>query len=157
MRKGTRLSPSLTVVVVVRGESLGTRLTFHPDTVTDLPALAMDDSELRQFIEGQANSNTKKKIRSDMNAWKRFSECISESRTMECIPAEELDRLLAHFYVSTRKQDGVEYEPDTLTSFQWSFARCYMQYYPHIVDMHVHTHSTLFLPIQVFEGQTLST
>ena len=33
----------------------------------------------------------------------------------------------------------------------------YMQYNPHIVDMHMHTHSTLFLPIQVFEGQTLST
>ena len=43
------------------------------------------------------------------------------------------------------------------TPFQRSFARYYMQYYPHIVDMHVHTHSTLFLPIQVFEGQTLST
>jgi len=108
------------------GSSEWSDTTFHADTGTDLPALAMDDSELRHFIEGQANSNTKEKTRSDMNAWKRFSERICESRTMECIPAGELDSLLAHFYVSTRKQDGTEYEPDTLTSFQRSFARYYI-------------------------------
>ena len=51
-----------------------------------------------------------------MNAWKQFSACISESRTMECIPAEELYHLLAHFYVSTRKQDGAEYQPDTISA-----------------------------------------
>ena len=83
------------------GSSEWSDATFHPDTVTDLPALAMDDSELRQFIEGQANSNTKKKTRSDMNAWKRFSERISESRTMECIPAGEFDRLLESSTVFT--------------------------------------------------------
>ena len=42
---------------------------------------------------------------------------------MEDLPPEELDRLLGHFFVSIRKNDGSIYEPDTLTSFQRSLDR----------------------------------
>ena len=35
VRKGTRLSPSLLFIVVMRGQSLGTRLIESPDTLLD--------------------------------------------------------------------------------------------------------------------------
>ena len=79
------------------------------------------DAELQQFIEKQANANTLKKTLSDMRIWERYCEQVGETRKMEKIPIEELDRLLGHFFKDVKKQDGQEYEPDSLTSFQRSF------------------------------------
>ena len=40
---------------------------------------------------------------------------------MEDIPLEELNSLLANFYIKVRIRSGEEFEPGTLTSFQLSF------------------------------------
>jgi len=81
------------------------------------------DTELQQFIEKQANENTSKKTLSDMRIWERYCEQVGEARKIEEIPIQELDRLLGHFFKDVKKQDGQEYEPDSLTSFQRSFNR----------------------------------
>ena len=47
---------------------------------------------------------------------------------MEDIPREELNSLLAHFFIKVRKLNGEEFEPGTLTSFQRSFDRYLRQH-----------------------------
>ena len=46
----------------------------------------------------------------------RWAKSVNETRTLENISEQELDKLLAHFVLNARKQNGNEYEPDTLTS-----------------------------------------
>ena len=46
---------------------------------------------------------------------------VNETRTLENISEQELDKLLAHFVLNA--QNGEEYEPDTLTSMLRSFDR----------------------------------
>ena len=55
--------------------------------------------------------------------WKIFAgaeiESRKESRAIENIPAKVLDLLLSKFFISVRKQNGTEYEPGTLSGFQF--------------------------------------
>ena len=83
----------------------------------------LDDSEISTFIEEKRNSNTTKKTKTDLNVWTRWCNSINERRPMEDIPPEELNSLLAHFFIKVRKLNGEEFEPGTLTSFQRSFDR----------------------------------
>ena len=83
----------------------------------------VDDGEISSFIEEDRNSNTTKKTKTDLNVWTRWCNSINEKRQMEDIPPEELNSLLAHFFIKVRKLNGEEFEPGTLTSFQRSFDR----------------------------------
>ena len=74
-------------------------------------------------MDDQQNKNTKRKTNSDIRKWYEWCEEHNETRKLEDLPPEELDRLLGHFFVSIRKKDGSIYEPDTLTSFQRSLDR----------------------------------
>ena len=42
---------------------------------------------------------------------------------MKNVPADALDKLLGNFFKDARKQNGGEYEPDSLSSFQRSIQR----------------------------------
>ena len=75
-------------------------------------------------MQEQKLENTQYKTKSDLNEWKKFCESLTESRAIENVPANELDLLLAKFFISVRKQNGTEYEPGTLSGFQQSFQRC---------------------------------
>ena len=46
---------------------------------------------------------------------------MNETRRLEEILPEELDNFLAHFFLKARKQNGDDFEPDTLTSLCRSF------------------------------------
>ena len=83
----------------------------------------LDDSEISSFIEENRNSNTTKKTKTDLNVWTRWCNSKNERRPMEDISPEELNSLLAHFFIKVRKLNGEEFEPGTLTSFQRSFDR----------------------------------
>lgn len=84
---------------------------------------SLNDVEIGEFIEKNKNINTAKKTKSDLNVWNRWCSSIGEAREIQNIPPSELDRLLCHFFINVRKQDGTEFEPGTLTSFQRSFGR----------------------------------
>ena len=84
-------------------------------------ASSKDEVEIEKFLQEQKSKNTQYK--SDLKAWKKFCESQKESRAIENIPANELDLLLCKFFISVRKQNGTEYEPGTLSSFQRSFQR----------------------------------
>ena len=54
-----------------------------------------------------------------MRALKRFCSAIDETREPETMTAKELDKLLSRFFnKDITKQNGEEYEPSSLTSFQ---------------------------------------
>ena len=86
-----------------------------------------DSQELQDFISEQKSSNTVKTTKSDMTALKRFCSTINETREPETMPAKELDKLLSRFFKDVRKENGEEYEPSSLTSFQRSFQRYFSE------------------------------
>ena len=70
----------------------------------------LDDSEISSFIGQNSNSNTEK-TKTDLNVWPRWCSSVNERRQMEDIPPEELNSLLAHFFIKVRKLSGEELEP----------------------------------------------
>jgi hypothetical protein len=83
----------------------------------------LNDEDIEKFVDQQKNTNTKRKTESDLRKWCQWSEEHGETRELKDIPPVELDRLLSHFFVTVRKNDGSLYEPDTLSSFQRSIDR----------------------------------
>ena len=81
------------------------------------------DIAIQNYIESQRPENTKKKTLYDINVVTRYFRSINETRELETIPAQELNVLLARFFVHIRKKDGGVYEPSTLTAFQRSIQR----------------------------------
>ena len=86
-----------------------------------------DSQELEGFISAQKSSNTVKKTKSDIRALKRFCSTIDETREPETMTAKELDKLLSRFFKDITKENGEEYEPSSLTSFQRSFQRYFSE------------------------------
>ena len=84
---------------------------------------SLHDARIGDFIEQNKNTNTARKTKTDLNVWKRWCSSVDEERNLEDIPPMQLDRLLCHFFITVRKQDGTEFEPSTLMSFQRSFGR----------------------------------
>ena len=83
----------------------------------------LNNEDIDNFITENRNKNTTKKTQSDLNVFYRWAKTVNETRTLENISEQELDKLLAHFVLNARKQNGDEYEPDTLTSMLRSFDR----------------------------------
>ena len=50
------------------------------------------------FIAKNRNKNTTKKTQSDLNVFYRWAKTVNQTRTMENIPEQELDKVLAHFF-----------------------------------------------------------
>ena len=76
-----------------------------------------------------------------MRALKRFCATINETREPETLTAAELDKLLSKFFKDVKKENGEEYEPSSLTSFQRSFQRYF---------------SEKKLPFNIFEDEEFS-
>lgn len=81
------------------------------------------DDEVTKFIEDNRNKNTTKKTRSDLNIFYKWAKTVNETRTIDNIPPDELDKIISHFVVKVCKQNGEQCEPDTLTSYFRSFDR----------------------------------
>ena len=62
-----------------------------------------------------------------MRALKQFCSTIDETRDPETMIAKELDKLLSRFFKYVTKENGEEYEPISLTSFQRSFQRYFSE------------------------------
>ncbi|XP_078678707.1 uncharacterized protein KIAA1958-like [Branchiostoma floridae x Branchiostoma belcheri] len=75
------------------------------------------------YIEQQKNPNTKRKTESDIQHFLLFLGANGEERRPEDISAAELDERLGMFFLGIRKDNGEDYEPDSLTSKHRSIAR----------------------------------
>ena len=76
------------------------------------------------FVENMKNPNTKRKTVGDVNllhSW--MVEKLGDNRKVEFIPPADLDSILARFFLSIRKPDLTEYEPESLKSKQLSISR----------------------------------
>ncbi|XP_063436375.1 uncharacterized protein LOC134717811 [Mytilus trossulus] len=76
-----------------------------------------------EFIDQMRNKNTSRKTKSDVNKLKTWLSDQNELREFHEIPPQELDLLLARFFMTAKKCDGGDYEPDTLKSIQGSINR----------------------------------
>ena len=112
-------------------ESLSNRILTLDGLIEEQNAIRMNETEndTFAFVESMKNKNTKSKTTSDLKNFKEWmrnemrNEKLNEDRNLEDILPRELDIYLARFFLTVRKQDKEEYEPDTLKSFQSSFQR----------------------------------
>ena len=66
----------------------------------------LNDEDIDDFITENRNKNTTKKTQSDLNVFYRWAKTVNETRTLENIWEQELDKPLAHFVLNARKQTG---------------------------------------------------
>ena len=81
------------------------------------------EEEIREFISDQKRESTVKKTMYDLNTFKSFLNSVNEGREICNIPTVELDKLLCNFYMTAKKKNGEEYEPDTISSIARSIQR----------------------------------
>ena len=80
--------------------------------------------QIDQFLINQKAKNTMKKTRSSLNILQRYLETINEGDIeISALPLQALDRLLCKFFMNVKRQDGTDYEPSTLGSYQRSIKR----------------------------------
>ena len=73
------------------------------------------DKDVDKLIEGEENSNTKRKTNYDFNLIKTFLiEERSEIRDSEKIPSTDLDSHLSQFVLAARTKTGKDHEPSSL-------------------------------------------
>lgn len=80
---------------------------------------------IREYINSKRNVNTLKKTES---CTRKFSEWLrvsprNEMRDFVDIPVVAMDRYVAGFLIELKKENGQEYEPDSLTSFHRAIDR----------------------------------
>ena len=109
---------------------------YYPGELTDAEMLQLPtypeaterkslltSEEIQKFVRSQQQANTVKKTTYDMNVFQRFLNECGEKRKVVEIPPDELDGLLCNFYITAKKKDNSEYEPDTMSSFSRSIQR----------------------------------
>ena len=72
------------------------------------------DGDVDKLIETEENGNTKRKTLYDINLIKQFLTEHGESRSIEKIPAVELNNYQSKFIFAARTRKGEEYEPSSL-------------------------------------------
>lgn len=85
--------------------------------------ISISEEDTKVFVDSMKNVNTQRKTKNDLRFFSGWLAEQQEFRAIEDIKPLDLDLLLARFFLSVRKINGEDYEPDTLKSFQSSFAR----------------------------------
>ena len=107
-------------------ESLSNRLLQIDSLIEEREDRFRDVSEVEtdRFIEDMKNNNTKRKTICDVKLLHSWMEAkLGDRRRAEFIPPSELDSVLARFFLSIRKPDLTEYEPESIKSKQLSISR----------------------------------
>jgi len=82
------------------------------------------DSSVEESIDGQENENTKKKIKHDVALFHEFLVLKGETRQVDELTPQELNKFLREFLIMFRKkEDNEEYKPNSLSAFFASFER----------------------------------
>ena len=81
------------------------------------------EAETFNFVESMKNPNTKAKTMSDLKKFNEWLLSVGEERSIETIAPENLDLYMARFFLSIKKKNDKEYEPDSLKSYQSSLHR----------------------------------
>ena len=82
------------------------------------------DSSVEEFIDGQQNENTKKKTKHDVALFHEFLVLKGETRQIDELTPQELNKFLSEFLITDRKkEDNEEYKPNSLRAFFAIFER----------------------------------
>ena len=65
---------------------------------TEINEQQLDDQDVDNFIVENRNKNTTKKTQSDLNVFYKWANSVNETRSLENIPEQELDKVPAHFF-----------------------------------------------------------
>lgn len=104
-------------------ESLSNRLLQLDSLIEVRPVQNATEQQTREFVEKMKNPSTVAKTKSDMKKFTDFLHQENETRSVETFPPCELDMYLARFFLSVRKPNNSEFEPDTIKSYQSSLHR----------------------------------
>ncbi|XP_070547977.1 uncharacterized protein KIAA1958-like [Ptychodera flava] len=102
--------------------------SFTWNTTTGSSASArfanVSTDDVSVLVSTQKNKNTEMKTMREVAVFEEWRQSMTtEIRRIEDIPPPELDPLLGRFYLSVRKKNGEEYEPDSISSYQKSIDR----------------------------------
>ena len=82
------------------------------------------DSSVEEFIDGQENENTKKKTKHDVALFHEFLVLKGETRQIDELTPQELNKFLSEFLITDRKkEDNEEYKSNSLRVFFAIFER----------------------------------
>jgi len=70
--------------------------------------------EIHDLLENAENKNTKKSTSTWLNVWKTWAKSKEFESNLLAYELKHLDQTLQKFFAEIRKQDGSEYEPDSL-------------------------------------------
>jgi hypothetical protein len=79
--------------------------------------------DLKKYIDSKKNTNTVIKTQPVVTRFQTWLGRQHEGRKMEKIPHVTLDVLLGTYLMTTKKDNGEKFEPDTLTSHHRAIAR----------------------------------
>ena len=76
----------------------------------------LNDDEIKDFLEAQLPKNTKEKTKTDLDIFKQWmkSALPRDQRQIHEIPPNQLNQYLRSFFLTVKKQNGEEYEPESL-------------------------------------------
>lgn len=97
----------------------------NQNVVSNQRFVQVETEDIQNFVNQQSNRNTLSKTFYDLKLLETFlhQDSINENRPIHQIPSNELCTLLCQFFLSVRKSDGGNYEPNTLRGFMCSYDR----------------------------------
>lgn len=88
--------------------------------------------QIKETLQDAENKNTKRSTKTWMNVWFSWAKSRQINEELETMAPATLDEVLQQFYLEVRKQDGSEYEPDSLKVMQAALERYLLnQKYPY--------------------------
>ena len=86
------------------------------------------DSSVEESIDGQEKENTKKQTKHDVALFHEFLVLKGETRQMDELTPQELNKFLSEFLITVPKNEDIEeeYEPNSLREFFASF-ECHLK------------------------------
>ena len=79
--------------------------------------------QIQETIKEAQNKNTKRSTNTWMRVWYSWAKSRQVNESIETMAPATLDGVLQKFYLEVRKQDGSEYEPDSLKVMQAALER----------------------------------
>lgn len=83
----------------------------------------VDDEFIDELKEMSENENTKKSTEYWRNVFKKWASERKQETNLEEYEHEALDKTLSKFYAEVRKENGDDYEPDSLRVMQAALER----------------------------------
>ncbi|XP_078361597.1 uncharacterized protein KIAA1958-like [Oculina patagonica] len=84
---------------------------------------AVDDGFIEELRQMSENANTKKSTEHWKNVFVKWATERKQEKSLEEYDCEALDKTLSQFYAELRKENGEEYEPDSLKVMQAALER----------------------------------